>query len=201
MEIVSLKATPRTEVGSKNARAIRREGNIPCVLYGGDKAEYFSLEPGHVKHLIYTPDFKLALIDINGEEHKCILKDLQMHPVTDEVMHIDFLKLVDGTPIKVEIPIGFKGESPGIKAGGKLTQNLRSIKVKTKPEHLVDKLYVSIEGLALGQSVRVRDVEVNENIEVLSQGATPVGQVLVPRALKSATSAAEKAEGGVDEAI
>jgi large subunit ribosomal protein L25 len=115
---------------------------------------------------------------------------LQVHPVTDEIVHIDFLRLVDDVKVKVELPIGFKGVSPGVKSGGKLIQNMRTIKVKTTPDNLVDKLYVSISRLKLGHSVRVKDVEISEGMEVLSALATPVAQVAVPRALKSATSAA-----------
>lgn len=201
MEIVSFKADSRQETGTKGAKALRREGKIPCVLYGGDVSEYFSVTPRQVKALVYTPDFKLASIDVNGTEHKCILKDIQMHPVTDEIVHIDFLKLQDGVPVKVEIPIAFKGESPGIKGGGKLIQSMRKVKIKVKPEDLMDKLFVSIEGLVLGQSVRVRDVEVTEGVEVMTSGATPVAQVAVPRALKSATAEEEEGAVTVGEAV
>lgn len=194
MEIVNIKAEVRSEVGSRTARAIRREGKIPCVVYGGDKVDYFAVSPADVKDLIYTPNFKLASIEIDGTEHKCIVKDLQAHPVTDEIIHIDFLRLVEGHPLKVNVPVAFKGASPGVKAGGKLVQTMRTVKIKTDPSNLVDKLYVSVSGLGLGQSVRVRDIEPNENIEILSAPATPVAQVTIPRALKSA-AAAEKKEG------
>jgi large subunit ribosomal protein L25 len=188
MNVVSINAEKRQEVGSKNSRSLRREGKIPCVLYGGDQVDYFTVEPNQVKTLIYTPEFKIAEITIDGATHRCIVKDLQIHPVTDAIVHIDFLRLVDNVKVKVELPLGFKGDSPGVKGGGKLIQNMRTIKVKTTPEHLVDKLYVSIEGLLLGHSVRVKDVEVSEGMEVLSALATPVAQVAVPRALKSATA-------------
>ncbi len=191
METISIKADKRLEIGSKSAKAARREGKIPCVMYGGKEVEYFSVLPAQVKNLVYTPDFKIASIDINGVETNCILKDIQMHPVSDEILHIDFLRLQAGVPIKVELPIGFKGASPGVKAGGKLIQTMRSIKIKVNPANLVDKLFVSIDGLGLGQSVRVKDVEITEGIEVLSALATPVAQIAIPRALKSATAAAD----------
>lgn len=199
MNVVSVKAEKRQEVGSKNSKSIRREGKIPCVIYGGGKVDYFTVEINQVKGLIYTPEFKIAEIDLDGDVQRCIVKDLQVHPVTDEIVHIDFLRLVDDVKVKVELPLGFKGVSPGVLGGGKLIQNMRTIKIKTTPENLVDKLYVSIEGLKLGHSVRVKDVEVGDGIEVLSAMATPVAQVAVPRALKSATSIAETALEGEEE--
>ena len=189
MEIVSFKAETRSEIGTRGAKISRREGKVPCVLYGGGITEYFTVVPSQVKHLVYTADFKLASIDINGTEHKCILQDIQMHPVTDEIVHIDFLALQDGIPIKVEIPVAFKGDSPGIKAGGSLVQTMRKIKIKVNPVDLMDKLYVSIEGLELGQSVRVKDIEIGDNVEVLSSLVTPIAQIAVPRALKSEDAA------------
>lgn len=194
MNVVNVKAEKRVEVGTRSSKLLRREGKIPCVLYGGDQVDYFTVHKNQVKSLIYTPDFKLAEIEIDGSTHKSIVKDLQVHPVTDEIIHIDFLRLIDGVKIKVDLPVGFKGVSTGVKNGGKLIQNMRTIKIKTTPDQLVDKLYVSIEGLLLGDSVRVRDVEVTDDMEVLSAMATPVAQVTVPRALKSAGAAAD-AEG------
>ncbi|GLR19178.1 50S ribosomal protein L25 [Portibacter lacus] len=186
MNVVKVQAEKRTEVGTKSSKSLRREGKIPCVLYGNDQVEYFTVEFNQVKGLVYTPEFKLAEIEIDGTVHKCILKDIQMHPVTDAIVHIDFLRLVDDVKVKVELPIAFKGDSPGVKNGGKLIQTMRTIKIKTTPDKLVDKLYVSIQGLKLGNSVRVKDVEVGEGVEVMSALATPVAQVAIPRALKSA---------------
>jgi len=200
MNIINVKAEKRTEVGSKGSRAIRRAGKIPCVLYGGEKVEYFTVEPNGVKHLIYTPDFKIAEIEVDGVSTRCIVKDLQIHPVTDEIVHIDFLRLIDDVKIKVELPVGFKGVSPGVKGGGKLIQSMRKVKVKALPKDLKDTLYVSIEGLELGDAVRVRDVEVGEGIEVMNPPATPVARVAVPRALKSATAGEAESKEATEEA-
>ena len=195
MEIVSFKAEARKELGSRGSKLIRREGKIPCVIYGNGDPEYLVATKNQVKSLVYTPEFKIAEIELDGKTNKCLLKDIQMHPVTDEILHIDFLRLQDGVKVKVDIPVGFKGVSPGVKSGGKLIQNLRKIKVKVDPQHLVNKLFVSIEGVELGQSVRVKYVEVTDEMEVLSVLVTPVAQVAVPRALKSATAEAEGEEG------
>ncbi|WP_235296694.1 50S ribosomal protein L25 [Portibacter marinus] len=199
MNAVQVKAEKRTDVGGKSSKAIRREGKIPCVIYGGGKNEYFTVTPNEVKEVIYTPDFKVVEIDVDGDVSKCIVKDLQMHPVTDEILHIDFLRLIDNAKIKVNLPIAFKGVSPGVKGGGRLIQTMRTIKVKAYPRDLTDVLYVSIEGLKLGDTVRVKDVELTEGLEVLDQLAQPVAKVAVPRALKSVTPAGEDDDEDEDE--
>ena len=198
MNTVSFTATPRSGTGKKATKAIRKEGGIPCILYGGDTNVAFSTTHKDIKGLIYTPDFKLAEISLDGAVHKCILKDIQFHPVTESVLHADFLKLVEGHPITLEVPIRFKGSSPGVKLGGKLQQTLRRIKIKTTPDKIVDELLVDVSDLELGESARVRDVEVPEGMEVMNAMGIPVVTVEVPRALRSATSGA--GEDGEEEA-
>lgn len=195
MEIITINGQKRTETGKKSSRSIRREGMIPAVLYGGDEVVHFTVNPNSVRGLVYTPNFKLAEIEVDGTKHKAILKDYQMHPVTDEITHIDFLRLVDGVPIKVDVPIRFKGVAPGVKSGGKLQRNVRRVRIKTTPDYLVDELLVDVSGLEMGQSIRVRDIDPNENIEIMTNPSVPVGQVVVPRAMRSAATAAAKAAG------
>ena len=162
-------------------------------MYGGEQNVHFTLTQNDVKPLIYTADFKVAEVTIDGKVHKCFLKGYDMHPVTDVVTHIDFIELVDGSSVKVDVPVRFKGESPGVKLGGKLMQSLRRVTVKVTPENLVDELFVDISTLELGQAVRVRDIESPENVQVMNAPAIPVAIVEVPRALRSAAAAAEKA--------
>ena len=192
MQFVAVNGTVRTDLGKKGTKAVRNEGKIPCVLYDLNQVVHFSADFNEIKKLIYTPDFKLAEINVDGKTYKCILKDYQMHPVTDTITHIDFLNLVDGQAIKVEVPVRFKGSSPGVKVGGKLQQTMRRVKIKTTPEHLVDQLTLDVSSLQLGQSIRVRDIEALEGIEVMSAPGTPVAIVEVPRSLRSATAAAAK---------
>lgn len=192
MQTVALQGGERTTLGKKGTKALREEKLIPCVMYGGGEVYHFTTTANVVKPLIYTPDFKVADISLNGDTHRCIVKEVQYHPLTDEILHIDFLKLVDGTTVKVHLPVEFYGDSPGLKTGGKLIQNLRRIKVKTTPESLVDVLRVNITGLQLGQSVRIKDLDVDDNIEIMVDPNTPIAVVEVPRALRSATAAAEK---------
>ncbi len=192
MEIVTVKGEVRKEFGKKATKAIRGAKRIPCVLYGVDSLIHFTTTLKDVKTLIYTPDFKLAEVEVDGQKYRSIIKDIQWHPVTDEIIHIDFLKLIEGHSVKLEVPVRFVGVSPGVKAGGKLQQKVRRVKIKTVPEHMVSELELDISKMELGQSIRVRDIKVNENIEIIQQPGTPVATVEIPRALRSAASAAAK---------
>lgn len=189
---IVIKADNRPETGKKESKKVRREGRIPGVLYGIDANVHFSVEPADVKDLIYSPDFKLVELTIGGKTYSCILKDVQYHPVTDAIVHIDFLGLIPGKPVKLELPIRFKGQSPGVKLGGKLSQSLRRAKVKTVPENIQTELFVDVSKLELGQSVRVRDIVVPEGIEIINTPGIPVATVITPRALRSAAAAANK---------
>jgi large subunit ribosomal protein L25 len=191
METVAVNGTIRTEVGKKATKAIRKEGLVPCIIYGGEKVIHFSSISKAFKSLIFTPEFKLVEITIDGTPYKCILKDAQYHPVSDEIVHLDFLQLIEGQNIVVNIPVSFKGVSPGVKAGGKLVSKLRTIKIKTTPDKIVNQLFVDISEITLGSSVRVRDVEITEGMQVMNPGATPVASIDIPRALKSAGAAAD----------
>jgi len=194
MNTVSFKGDNRDT--TVKASVLRASGNIPAVMYGGDILEHFTVKHNDIKHLIYTPDFKLGEVDIDGKSHKCIIKDIQFHPVTDAIEHIDFLAIEDGREVKVNIPIRFKGVSPGVKGGGKLMQSMRKVKVKVDPKNLVDVLYIDISNLELGFSVKVKDIEISEGMEVLASPSIPVASVEVPRALKSEQAAEEVAVAG-----
>ncbi|MEM9819651.1 MAG: 50S ribosomal protein L25/general stress protein Ctc [Bacteroidota bacterium] len=200
MESIAISGNVRTDLGKKHNKALRRNGDVPCVIYGGDEVVHFSSPERDFKSLIYTPDFKLVDITVDGKKYECILKDIQFHPVTDEILHIDFLRLIPGRKIKVEIPIKFKGEAPGVKEGGKLMQKVRRVMIKTTPDKVVDELFVDVSELNLGHSVRVRDVQVEEGMEIMNALGIPVASVETPRALRSATSAsAEDALAGEGE--
>ena len=192
MQTVAIKGEARTDLGKKFTKSVRNEGMIPCVLYGKDEVAHFSTTLKDIKSIVYTPDFKVAEIELAGKTYRCILKDVQYHPVTDEILHIDFLKLIDGHPVKVEVPVKFTGTSPGVKSGGKLIQQVRRIKIKTVPEKIVDELTLDISSLELGQSIRVRDIQAIEGIEIMNSPGIPVALVEIPRALRSAAAAKEK---------
>ncbi|MEM8908334.1 MAG: 50S ribosomal protein L25 [Bacteroidota bacterium] len=190
MESIAISGNVRTALGKKENKVLRSKGEVPCVIYGGENVVHFSALASDFKSLIYTPDFKLVDISVDGQTHQCILKDMQFHPVTDEVLHLDFLQLVPGRKTKVEIPIKFKGEAPGVKEGGKLLQKVRRVMIKTTPDKIVDELFVDVSSLQLGQSVRIRDIEVADGMEIMNALGIPIASVETPRALRSATAAA-----------
>lgn len=194
MESVAITGNIRAELGKKPTKAIRNSGEVPCVIYGSEKVVHFSAPALSFRSLVYSPEFKQANIDVDGTTYKCILKDIQFHPVSDDLTHMDFLELVPGNVIKVEIPVRPVGIAPGVKLGGKLSQRVRRVKVKTTPENLVDHLTVDVSGLKLGESVRVRDIDGIEGVELMSASGIPVISVEIPRALRAAAAAAEEEE-------
>ncbi len=199
MQVVAVNGAPRENLGKKWAKTARKEGTIPCVLYGGKEVKHFTTTHNNVKSLIYTADFKLAELTIDGATSKCIVKDVQFHPVKDNIIHIDFLELVPEQVVKVEVPVRFEGSSPGVKVGGKLIQSLRRVKIKTTPENMVDELKLDISELELGSAIRVRDIQAVDGVEIMNSPGIPVASVEIPRALRSAAAAAEK-DGGAEAA-
>ena len=200
MQTISIKGEVRTGTGSSAAKALRRKGQIPCELYGSSENIHFSVTPNAVKSVVYTPEFKLSEIEVNGTKYKTILKSIQFHPVTDGIMHIDFLMLEKGRALKVMVPIQFEGASPGVKSGGILTQKLHKVEIKATPENLIDTIVMDISELNLGESVRVKDIEVPSAVEILNNPSIPVATVAIPRALISADELAEEEEEGVEAA-
>lgn len=193
MQTLEINAQDRVTASKTGLRDLRNEGMIPCVLYSKEENLTFAAPASEMKHLIYTPDFKLANINLNGKSYKCIVKDIQYNPITDKVTHVDFLKLVKNSTIKVSVPLRTKGSAIGVKSGGKLTQKIRSVLIKTTPEHLVSEMFVDISALDLGQTMRVRDIIASNGVELMLPGATPVVSVEIPRALKTAEAEAAKA--------
>lgn len=203
MESVAFNAQLRSEINKKSTKAARREGLVPGVIYGGKEPVHILAKPFDFRDIVYTPDFKLAEVNVDGKVYKCFLKELQMHPVTDEVVHFDLIELIPGSTIQVELPVRFTGIAPGVKEGGTLTKKVRTVKVKTTEDKLVDHVSVDVSNLVLGQSVRVRDISTIEGIEIMNSPSIPVASVEIPRALRSATAEEELAEGGevVEEAV
>ncbi|MBK8632540.1 MAG: 50S ribosomal protein L25 [Saprospiraceae bacterium] len=195
MNTVSVSTQIREEVGSRGAKTARAEGMVPAVIYGSNDPIHVLVNQKEVKPLIYTPDFKLGEISVNGSAIKCIVKETQFHPVTDELLHVDFLALTPGKKIKVEVPVRFVGNSPGVKNGGKLIQQLRKIKIKTTPENMIEEINVDISHLELGQVLRVKNVQVSSDIELLVNPSIPIANIEIPRALKSAAAADAKSGG------
>jgi large subunit ribosomal protein L25 len=199
MNTVTVNGKARTDLGKKATKAVRKDGGIPCVMYGAGDPVHFVTNHASVKKLIFTPEFQLADISVGGGSQKAIIKSVQYHPVTENIEHIDFLALVDGQSVKVDLPVRFRGVSPGVLAGGRLTPAMRRVKVKTVPESLVNELVLDISSMELGSAIRVRDIDPVEGIEIMSSPSIPVATVEVPRALRSAATAAAKE--GEEEAV
>ena len=199
MEVLTLNATPRKNLGKAATKAVRNADLIPCVLYGGEENKHFTLVPLDLRPLIFTPEFKVVEINLEGETHRCIIKSAQFHPVTDQILHIDFLRLIDNHKVKVDIPISFEGIAVGIKEGGKLMKKMRKVSIKTVPENLIDKIVLDTTAMKLGESLRVKDLQVSEEIEILNNMNIPVASIEIPRALRGGDDPAleegETAEG------
>lgn len=192
MEIINVKGAARKDMGKKATKDLRREGRIPCTIYGKDTLEHFSADPLDFKPLVYTPDFKIAELDLNGEKHRCILKQIQFHPVSEEILHIDLLKLVEGRKVTVEVPLHLDGTPPGVRNGGRLVQTLRKVNIRTTPDKIVSELSVDVSEMDMGDTVRIRDVDVTEDYEVINHPSIPVASVQVPRTIKTLTTAEEE---------
>lgn len=198
MKTVTVEGNVRTDLGKKATRHLRRTGDVPCVLYGGDETVHFSAPAKAFKNIVYTPDFNIINVEVDGKAHRAVMQDLQFHPVTDKLLHIDFMALTDGRPVIASLPIVFEGLAEGVKAGGKLLPKERKLKVKALPENLIGELKVDVTHLVLGKSVKVGDLSY-DNIEILNNPNIPIASVEIPRALKSA-QAEEGAEGAEETA-
>ena len=190
MQTVKVEGNKRTNLSKSATSAARREGLVLCNLYNEGENVHFTTTKLGVRGLVYTPDFKKADLVVDGQHYEAIVKDIQFHPVTDEILHIDFLPLVSGRTFIAEIPIKLTGVAKGVKLGGKLQKLRRRVKVRTTPENLVSELSVDVTDLVLGKSIRVRDIEAPEGVHVMTASGTPVATIEIPRALRSAQMAA-----------
>ena len=199
MKQISINGTARTELGKKAAKAIRNSGNAPCVLYGEKKdangqpeAIHFSVSEKEINKLIYTPHIYLVDINIDGEDHKGILKEVQFHPVKDNVLHVDFLEVHAEKPIVMGVPIAPQGLAEGVRAGGRLITMVRKLNVKALYSAIPEKLNIDVTALQLGKSIKVGDLHF-ENLELVTPKEVIVCTVKMTRAAMGAAAAAAKA--------
>lgn len=200
MNTITLDVEARTDLGKKATHKLRKEGKVPCVMYGsGNEPHHFVASELAISKVVYTPNFYVVDVNLEGQQHKAILKDLQFHPVTDKVIHLDFQALDDSRKVLVDIPLVFEGLAEGVRAGGKLMAKMRTLKVKAFPKDLIPELKVDVTELVLGKSIKVGAVSY-DNIEIMNNPNTPICSVEIPRALKSAAAAEEEgAEGEAAE--
>jgi large subunit ribosomal protein L25 len=189
MKSIEIKGSVRAEIGKKASKAVRTQGSVPCVIYGGAENVNFFVETPALKPLVYSPNVYLVNINVDGKVYTAIMKELQFHPVTDEILHIDFVQVSDKKAVTMNIPIHVVGNSIGVKKGGRLSLVKRSLKVKALPKNLPDVLDVNVETLDVGQSVKVGDLNF-ENITVLNNSREPIVSILSSR-----TTAKVAAEG------
>ena len=186
-------------MGKQATRQLRSEEKVPGVIYGGAKEVNFSALATSFKTLVYTPDFQLAEIKVDGTAYRCILKDLQFDKVTDALIHADFLELVDDKKVIATIPIKFTGAAKGVKDGGKLITKMKSLKIKTYPKYLKENIEVDLTDLELNGNVRVEDVK-SENYEILNSPRIPIASIVLTRQLKQEEAATAPAAAGAKPA-
>jgi large subunit ribosomal protein L25 len=192
MKSITIEGQLRTESGKKATRHLRSQQQVPGVIYGGAKEINFSAPATAFKDIVYTPDFMLADVKIDGSTYRCILKDIQFDKVTDLLNHVDFLELVENKKVIATLPLKFVGTPAGVKAGGKLVTKMKSLKVKTLPKYLKGNIDVDINKLELNENIRVEDVKL-ENMEVLNSPRIPIASVTMTRQLKQDEATAPKA--------
>ncbi len=216
MEVFKLSAAPRVELGKKATKALRAEGKIPVVLNGGEiielpykgtlKAGEKIVEIGNgkglvttdltvtndaVRKLIYTPDIYAIELDINGDKRMAVLKDIQFHPVKDNILHLDLLEVNDKKPVTIEVPVKLDGHAEGVKAGGKLTLSMKKLRVKAIYTNVPERLVINVDNLGLGKSLAVGDLHF-EGLELVNAKNAVVCAVQLTRAARGAAAAAAK---------
>lgn len=216
MEVFKLSAAPRVELGKKATKALRAEGKIPVVLNGGEVIELpykGTLKDGEkiveigngkglvttdltvtneaVRKLIYTPDIYTIELDINGDKRMAVLKDIQFHPVKDNILHIDLLEVNDKKPVTIEVPVKLEGHAEGVKAGGKLTLSMKKLRVKAIYTNIPERLIINVDSLGLGKSLAVGDLHF-EGLELVNAKNAVVCAVQLTRAARGAAAAAAK---------
>ena len=193
MKTVTLSGSPRANVGRTDANALRNAGKVPCVIYGGKEQIHFSAEEKAFKNIIFTPDACQVEVDLNGKKYRTILQEVQYHRLTDKLIHADFLEIVDGKPITMNIPVKTIGTSEGVRAGGKLTEKLRKLKARGLANKLPDTIDINIEKLTIGKSVIVGEINI-DGVELLNAKNVSVVSVNTTRAVAQAEQAAAKEE-------
>ena len=191
MKTFDLNGSARADFGKKAAKAIRAEKNVPCVLYGGENNVNFIVAASDLRKLIYTPEVYLVNLTIDGKTSKAIIKEIQFHPVSEDILHMDFLEVSENKPVAVEIPVQLTGLAEGVKAGGKLNLEMRKLRVKGIYTNIPERIVLDVTSLALGKKIQVCDV-VLDNLEVLNAKNAVVAQVKMTRAARGAAAAADK---------
>lgn len=192
MKTFELKGQERKEFGKVAAKAFRKDEIIPCVIYGGEAngaATHFTVNTADIRKLVYSPDVHLVELNIDGKVQKAVVKDIQFHPVSDNILHMDFLKVFDDRPMTVELPVVLEGLAAGVRAGGRLSLDMRKLKVKGLLKDMPENLKVNVVALELGQTIQVGELSF-EGLQLLNAANAVVCRVQLTRAAKGAAAAA-----------
>ncbi len=198
MKEFNLKGTKRAATGKKATRVLRSEGNIPCVLYGSKKdsegkvaTTEFQVSFDDVRKLVYTPDIFSVNLEIDGTATKAVMREIQFHPVKDNILHIDFYEITEGQPITMEVPVVYQGHAKGVREGGALRSLIRRLKVLGLYQNIPEFLPIDVTELGIGKSIKVGDLSF-ANLEIVTPKQALVCSVRTTRAAASAAAAAEK---------
>jgi large subunit ribosomal protein L25 len=191
MKAITIEGQLRTDFGKTATRQLRSQDLVPGVIYGGAQEVNFQAPAADFKKLVYTPEFQLAKVVVDGKTYTCVLKDLQFDKVSDKLSHVDFLELVEDKKVVVDLPVKFTGSAAGVKAGGRLVVKMKSLKVKTLPKFLKEQIEVDITNLELNANIRVEDVKL-DNMEIMNSPRIPMATIVMTRQLKQEEAAAAK---------
>ncbi len=192
MKTILLKGESRSEVGSRTAKELRNKGMVPCVMYSeGKEAIHFAIYQADFKNLVYTHNAYKVKLEIDGNSYTAILQDMQFHPVSEAILHADFMSVAEGKKVVMEVPIRVVGNSPGVRAGGKLVRKINRLRLRGLLSEMPDYVDVSIDTLEIGQSAKVRNLSL-ENLEILDAPENAIVTVKTTRALMQAAAEAGK---------
>ena len=188
MQVFELKGELRSDLGKKATNLLRAEGKVPCVLYGGGENVHFAVIEKDLQKLLYTPVVYTVNLNISGKEYAAVMREIQFHPVSDRVLHIDFYQISEEKPVVMEVPVKLKGFAAGVQAGGKLSLVVRKLKVRALPANLPGEIVLDVTNLGLGKSIKVKDLSF-ENFEVVNAKEVVVAQIKLTRAARAAQEA------------
>ena len=196
MKSIEIKGSLRTDLGKKSTRELRKNNGVPCVLYGVKKDEnglpvatHFSVTVDGLRNLVYTPNIYLVNLDIDGTVVTAIMKDIQFHPVKDNILHVDFLQVEENKPVVMEVPVQLEGLAEGVRAGGKLALQIRKLKVKANYNAIPERLVIDVTPLGLGKTIKVGELSY-EGLELMNAKDAVVCAVKLTRAARGAAAAA-----------
>jgi large subunit ribosomal protein L25 len=176
----------REDLGTKSSKALRADGNVPCVVYGGGQNIHFHSPAYLFRDLLYTPNVYIVKLNVEGVEKNCILKDAQFHPVSEMILHVDFLEIFDDKLVTLDIPVKLVGVAPGAAVGGQIYIKNKTVRVTALPGNLPEYVEVDISSLGLAQSLKVSEIAVSDKYEIITNASVSIVSIIVPRALKAA---------------